>query len=96
MRRKSLEVLYCITFSLFVWGLYEQSSQSIVRAEKILEEKKKFLLHELQKEEEKSILLQTQLDSSNDPEWIEYLLIKKLGMVPEGAKKVYFQKSEEK
>ena len=33
-----------------------------------------------------------QIDSQSDPAWIEMLLKKKLGVVPEGQVKVYFEK----
>ena len=33
-----------------------------------------------------------QMDSQNDPAWIEMLIKKHLGMVPYGQKKVYFEK----
>ena len=34
--------------------------------------------------------LQLQVDSQDDPAWIEMLLKQKLGVVPEGQTKVYF------
>lgn len=36
--------------------------------------------------------LKERLASQNDPAWIERLLIKELGVVPEGYLKVYFKK----
>ncbi len=33
-----------------------------------------------------------QIESQNDPDWIEYTLMKGLGVVPEGHTKVYFDK----
>ncbi len=42
----------------------------------------------LQKREQ----LQLQIESQNDPAWIEMLLMKKLGVVPEGQVKVYFER----
>ena len=38
--------------------------------------------------------LQLQLDSQTDPAWIELTLMKQLGVVPEGHKKVCFQNEE--
>jgi len=64
--------------------------------------KKEAVLAELmnrvaQAEAEKAIVLEEQeelklqLDSQNDPKWIELVLMKNLGMTPEGKRKVCFQ-----
>ncbi|MCH9609869.1 MAG: hypothetical protein S4CHLAM45_14050 [Chlamydiales bacterium] len=39
---------------------------------------------------EKRIDLKEQIASQNDPQWIELTLMRKLGLVPEGQKKVSF------
>ena len=36
--------------------------------------------------------LQLQIDSQNDPSWIEMVLMRDLGVVPEGWLKVHFKK----
>ncbi len=41
-------------------------------------------------EEQKELLLQIQ--SQNDPAWIELVLKRSLGMVPDGQVKVYFER----
>lgn len=38
--------------------------------------------------------LQLQIHSQKDPAWIELILMKGLGLVPEGQLKVYFTKDE--
>lgn len=38
--------------------------------------------------------LERQIESQTDPAWIELILMKGLGLVPEGHKKVYFYKEE--
>ncbi|NDD57692.1 MAG: hypothetical protein EBZ47_00345 [Chlamydiae bacterium] len=38
--------------------------------------------------------LQLQIASQNDPGWIELTLMKQLGVVPEGQRKIYFKKDE--
>lgn len=38
--------------------------------------------------------LALQIYSQNDPDWVELVLKKKLGVVPEGQTKVYFKKDE--
>lgn len=44
----------------------------------------------LQKKED----LLLQIHSQSDPSWIQMVLMKGLGLVPEGQKKVYFKKEE--
>lgn len=39
---------------------------------------------------QEELLLQKQ--SQDDPEWVEMILMKKLGLAPEGKQKVYFRK----
>ncbi len=36
--------------------------------------------------------LQRQIHSQSDPQWMELVLMKRLGLVPEGQTKVYFEK----
>ena len=57
------------------------------------------LLHqreELLQEKEKALELQTglllQVNSESDPAWIELKLMEKLGVTPEGYKKVFFSR----
>lgn len=35
-----------------------------------------------------------QIESQNDPEWVQLVLKRKLGLVPEGQEKVFFETSE--
>lgn len=53
----------------------------------------------LHKEKETALLLQEnlqlQINSQSDPAWIELTLIKVLGLVPEGQKKIYFYTEDE-
>lgn len=53
-------------------------------------------LQELQQEKQNALVLQTELTaqilSQKDDDWVELLLIRELGVVPEGQKKVYFTK----
>lgn len=68
-------------------------------------QKKKAALFELERrfqllEQEKNLVLKQQeelmlqVQSQNDPAWIEMTLMKGLGLVPEGQRKVYFQTQE--
>ena len=43
-------------------------------------------------QDQEDLLLQ--INSHNDPSWIEMTLMKRLGVVPEGQVKVYFKKEE--
>lgn len=52
-----------------------------------LQSKKQLLL-----EEKKDLTLQ--INSQKDPAWIELILMKELGLVPEGQLKVYFTRDE--
>jgi len=54
--------------------------------------KKNFLALEKEKnqEKEKRDFLNLRINSQNDPEWIELILMKKLGVVPKGKIKVRF------
>jgi len=53
-------------------------------------------------EQEKTIALsereelQLQIASQTDPAWIQMMLMKELGMIPEGKSKVYFKTSSKK
>lgn len=56
----------------------------------------KYRVQEIKKEKElaegKKEELQARIQSQNDPAWIEMVLMKELGVVPEGYLKVHFQK----
>ncbi len=43
-------------------------------------------------EQKEDLILQ--INSQSDPEWIQMMLMKGLGVVPEGQTKVYFEKGE--
>jgi len=53
---------------------------------------------DLQKEKqlilEKKEDLMLQIQSQSDPSWVELTLMRKLGLIPEGQSKVYFEKDE--
>lgn len=42
----------------------------------------------------KEVLTQ-EINSQSDPSWIELTLMKKLGLVPEGQKKIFFKKPQD-
>ncbi len=86
---------WVVLFVLFCAIIYERGIRSLNENRRQLLEK----LEELQSE--KSALLklqeelQLQINSQNDPEWIELTLMKNLGLVPEGQYKIYIQKAKE-
>ncbi len=73
-------------------GIYMQAS----RTKDVEIKQLKFQMSELLKEKalakkEREELL-GKIESQNDPAWIELVLMKELGVVPDGYIKVYFQK----
>ncbi len=94
---KNLEFLllrnwWIILFSLscliaYEQGVYTYRDQTEYLTSRLneLESRRKELLAEQQN-------LRLQINSQSDPSWIELTLMKVLGVVPEGQKKVYFQK----
>ena|SRR5437899_5815824 len=79
-------------FVLFSYGLYSHGVQK--KKDVLAELQGRFL--ELHGEKQLAIAtqeeLRLQVQSQDDPAWIEMTLMKGLGLVPEGQRKVYFQK----
>jgi len=82
---------WVIAFLLAVFVVYFQASQK--KKDQLLELRKVTLM--LQKEKKQIIKeneeLTLRIMSQNDPNWIELMLIEKLGVVPEGQIKVVFK-----
>lgn len=70
--------------------LYEQSLQQREEIYQQLNEQRRALQEDKQLALEKQERLLRQIHSQQDPAWIELTLMKELGLVPEGHKKVYF------
>ena len=89
------KLIFIFTIALFCFGFYyllQKKKQEIVilnKKVKLLEDKK------IQKLDEKKEM-ESKINSQSDPEWIELVLMKKMGVVPEGKVKVQFSKEEEK
>lgn len=81
-------IFFCLLCSIF----YEQGYNRIESDYSKLKEQ----LIKLEVEKEKALALQEnlllQLESQSDPAWVEMLLMKGLGVVPEGQTKVFFKK----
>jgi hypothetical protein len=90
MGKRFLSFWWVVLFSLLCYIAYEQSSKWHERDFMALT----FQLETLRKEKEialsEQIKLTQQIQSQNDPAWIELTLIKELGLVPEGKTKVIF------
>ncbi|HLB53179.1 MAG TPA: hypothetical protein VJK48_05690 [Chlamydiales bacterium] len=76
--------LFCLFF--FYPIAMQSKKKEMERLSFQLQEKKVEKLSVLAERED----LQLQINSQNDPNWIEMLLIRDLGMVPEGWLKVHF------
>jgi len=88
-----LKSWWVIIFFLICFFIYDQGMQR-----KNLEQRKLYdKLLKVQNETAKAIEdqedLKLELQSHNDPAWIELVLMRKLGLVPEGQIKVYFKES---
>ncbi len=70
---------------VFEWGVHSANLQS----EKFIEQKERLELH-ITKATLKQERLKAMLMSESDPAWIELTLMRVLGVIPEGTKKIYF------
>lgn len=81
---------WVILFILFCYGAYEHTLEKYRHEYSFLYSR----LEELQFEKKEALKvqenLQLQINSQSDPQWIELTLMKGLGVVPEGYKKIYF------
>lgn len=84
-------VLLCMLCCCFMYLHAMKKKRQVLEVLKCqlyaLQSEKKFLLEEKQD-------LKLQINSQNDPAWIELTLMKGLGLVPEGQLKVHFTKDE--
>ncbi len=84
-----IALFWAICFGFYSQAMYKKSKTYSELQEKILDlESLKIRL----KSEHENLALQIQ--SQNDPEWIEMILKQRLGVVSEGQMKVYFKKEE--
>lgn len=81
-------------FAFFTFAVFEQATYPINKKIKKLEEKSQNLHEEIA---EKLLLqddLKLQIASLSDPGWIELVLMKNLGLIPEGYTKIYFEEKK--
>lgn len=85
---------YVIAFFLVGFILYENTLENRESLHSQLHQKWKML----KKEKDSKLMLQEELEhhikSYNDPDWIELILIKNLGLVPDGQQKIYLKNSK--
>ena len=86
---------WVILLAIFCFGLYEQGARILEKEMNQLQEE----IDQINRSIDEALLLKEdlklQINSQSDPAWIEQVLIRCLGLVPENATKVYFSQSEE-
>jgi len=73
--------------------LYEQGVNSYKDQQVYLSTRMEDLVQEKQLLRQQQEDIRLQIYSQSDPDWIELTLMRVLGVVPDGQKKMYFQKS---
>jgi hypothetical protein len=86
---------WVILFFLFSFITYEQSVKSKKREIFLHQTKLLSLEKEKQKELKENEDLNLMVNSLSDPNWIELILMRDLGVVPEGKVKVHFTSKEQ-
>ena len=81
--------MWLALFIITALCLYEQGSYKIAKQMHRLEARRLSIERELLCAEAKRDQLRCEINSQNDPEWIELVLMKKLGLVPEGYIKIF-------
>jgi hypothetical protein len=87
-----LKSWWTILFFLICFFSYDQAVKRKNREEQKLQ--KKFVALKQAKEKALEIQgeLKRQIASQNDPDWVELVLMHRLGLVPDGQQKVHFQR----
>lgn len=85
---------WAILFILICYGFYAQGMQKKKETYQQLSARLHQMENEMKSALQKREDLLLQIESQNDPAWIEMTLMRKLGVVPEGQTKVYFEKDE--
>ena len=89
MRTYIASYMWLSLFIITALCLYEQGSYKIAKQMRRLEARRLTLESELLRAEKKRDQLRREINSQNDPEWIELVLMKKLGLVPDGHIKIF-------
>ena len=81
---------WIIALAIFCFGMYEQAARYVDREMNQLKEQIGQAKLDTQKLLHIQEGLKKEIQSQNDPAWVELVLIRCLGLVPEGGIKVYF------
>lgn len=81
-------VAFCLITGLTHFHFMKEKKKALYLLSTRLEQMEGACLAALEKKED----LQLRIASQNDPAWIEMVLIRDLGVVPEGFLKVHFKK----
>lgn len=81
-------VSFCILTALFYFHSFKEKKSAVRHLGVRLEEMEREKSLALQKRED----LQLRIASQTDPAWIEMILMRDLGVVPEGFLKVHFKR----
>jgi len=83
---------WVILYALLCFIVYEKGTYYFLEEEMRLQSR----LDQLQQMKDRAIVMQErfkmEINSQSDPDWIELVLMKGLGVVPEGQTKIYFPK----
>ena len=82
-------LFWAVCFALYSHAMHKKSSVCLSLQEKIRDLESLKRVTEIERDD-----LVLQIHSQNDPDWIEMILKKRLGVVPEGQMKVYFKRDE--
>lgn len=91
MMRYIRQLSTALLFAFFTFVVYEQATYPIDKKIKKLEEKKENLQQQVRIKLQEQDDLKLQIASLSDSGWLELVLMKNLGLVPEGYTKIYFE-----
>jgi hypothetical protein len=83
---------WVIALAILCFGLYEQATRILDKEMNLLKEQIEQIANEKTKLLSLQEELKSEIQSQNDPAWVELVLIRCLGLVPEGSTKVYFSR----
>ena len=86
---------WVILFFILSFAFFEQSAKVYNGEMDELSTRRENLLNEKQLAQSQNDHLRRQMASMTDRTWIELTLIKVLGLVPEGQRKVYFESDDQ-
>jgi hypothetical protein len=79
--------------AIVCFSFYEKATKPLIKEYARLEEVEKHFKLAIQKNRTKQEDLSIQVAYQDTPEWVEELLISRLGVIPEGYTKVYYKKA---